>query len=322
MTLRFRFLPFVLGLLSVAGVPAASAEDAYPTRPVTMVVPFAAGGPSDAVARSLAEAMRGPLGQTVVVENAGGAGGTIGAARVANAANDGYTVLLAHIGITTGPALYAKLPYDPVKDFAPVGLVATMPMLLHGRQDLPVKDFREFVDYARKHPGGISMANAGVGSASHLCSVLVMNAIGADFQSIPYKGTGPAMNDVLGKRVDAACVSGYTPGLPVKTFAVTTEKRLPEIPDVPTMQQAGLKDFEMGIWHGLWTPRGAPPAVVEKLAAALQAAQADPAFRERMAGLGTFVMDGQGNPEALEKQVQADTQRWSEILRKVGVTPQ
>lgn len=319
---KLRLLSILLGLTAAVSVPSAFAADTFPSKPLTMVVPFAAGGPTDAVARSLAEAMRAALGQTVVVENVGGAGGTIGAGRVAAATADGYTLLLGHVGLTTAPSLYAKLRFDPVQDFAPIGLVADLPMLLLARQDFPATNFREFVQYARTHAGGISIANAGVGSASHLCSVLLMNAIGADFQPIPYKGIAPGMTDVLGKRVDAMCVSGYTPGLAVKTFAVTTKTRLAETPDVPTMQEAGLKDFEMGIWHALWAPKGTPQPVVAKLAASLQAAQADPAFRRRMKDLGTLVMSGQGNPEALDSRVKHDTAQWREVLRKAGVTPE
>ncbi|WP_420227214.1 tripartite tricarboxylate transporter substrate-binding protein [Pigmentiphaga litoralis] len=321
--LKLRLLSLLAGLTTAAAVPcAALAADAYPTKPITMIVPFAAGGPTDAVARSLAEAMRATLGQTVVAENVGGAGATIGAARVAAAPADGYTLLLGHVGLTTAPALYAKLRFDPVKDFAPIGLVADLPMLLLARQDFPASNFQEFVQHARKQPGGITIANAGVGSASHLCSVLLMNAIGAEYQPVPYKGIAPGMTDVLGKRIDAMCVSGYTPGLAVKTFAVTTKVRLAEIPEVPTMQESGLKDFEMGIWHALWAPKGTPQAVIDKLAAAVQAAQADPAFRKRMKDLGTVVMDGQGNPQALQARVVRDTAQWKELLQKAGVKPE
>lgn len=320
--LNFRLLPLLVGLTAAVGSHLAVAADAYPFKPITMIVPFAAGGPTDAVARSLAEAMRATVGQTIVVENVGGAGATIGAARVAAAANDGYTLLLGHVGLTTAPALYAKLRFDPVTDFAPIGLVADLPMLLLARQDFPASNFQEFVQYARKQSGGITIANAGVGSASHLCSVLLMNAIGAEFQPVPYKGIAPGMTDVLGKRIDAMCVSGYTPGLAVKTFAVTTKKRLVEIPDVPTMQESGLKDFEMGIWHALWAPKGTPPAVVAKLATAVQAAQADAGFRKRMKDLGTVVMDGQGTPEALDSRVRRDTAQWREVLQKAGVKPE
>lgn len=313
----------LFGLAASATLQTALAADVYPAlKPVTMVVPFAPGGPTDAVARSLAEAMRATLGQTLVVENVGGAGATIGAARVAAAQPDGYTLLLGHVGLTTAPALYAKLSFDPVKDFAPIGLVADLPMLLLARPDFPAANFAEFVKYARNHPGAVTIANAGVGSASHLCSVLMMNAVGADFQPIPYKGIAPGMTDVLGKRVDAMCVSGYTPGLAVKTFAVTTKARLAEVPDVPTMQEEGLKNFEMGIWHALWAPKGTPQPVVAKLTAALQAAQADPKFRQRMKDLGTVVMDGQGNPAALDSRVKSDTAQWRELLHKAGVTPE
>lgn len=312
-----------LGVSLAALASSVVAADNFPNaKPLTMIVPFAAGGPTDAVARSLAEAMREKLGQTVVVENVGGAGGTIGASRVASATPDGYTLLLAHVGITTAPALYAKLRFDPVKDFSPIGLVADLPMLFLARQDFPAASFSEFVRHARSTPGGVSIANAGVGSASHLCSVLVMNAVSAEFQPVPYKGIAPGMTDVLGKRVDAMCVSGYTPGLAVKTFAVTTKTRLAEAPDVPTMQEAGLKDFEMGIWHALWAPKGTPQPVIDSLAAAVQSAQANPGFRQRMKDLGTVVMDGQGNPAALDSRVKRDVAQWAQVLRKAGIQPQ
>ncbi|MBX6316791.1 tripartite tricarboxylate transporter substrate binding protein BugD [Pigmentiphaga sp.] len=312
-------------LAGVAGLaPAHAAEQNYPTRPVTMIVPFAAGGPTDVVARSLAEAMRKSLGQTVVVENVGGAGGTIGTARVAKAPNDGYTVLLMHIGFSTAPALYRKLSYDQANDFQPIGLTVDVPMTIVARDNFPANNIKEFLDYVKANASKLSMANAGIGSASHLCGLMFMSSIGTEFQTIPYKGTAPAMNDLLGKQVDFMCdqttnTTGQIKAGKVKAYAVTSTSRVPSLPDLPTLDESGLKGFSVGIWHGLWAPKGTSPAVVAKLQSALKAGLDDPAFQKRMSELGAIVLADKATPAALDTLVKSETAKWGAVIKKAGV---
>ena len=314
-----------LAAAAAAGLaPAAAQAQTFPTHPVTMIVPFAAGGPTDVVARSLAEAMRKSLGQTVVVENVGGAGGTIGTARVARAANDGYTVLLMHIGFSTAPALYRHLSYDQAKDFAPVGLVVDVPMTIIGRPGFPAKNIKEFLSYTKANSAKLSMANAGIGSASHLCGLLFTSTLGVDIQAIPYKGTGPAMNDLLGKQVDFLCdqttnTTGHIKAGKVMAYAVTSEKRLPSLPDLPTLDESGMKGFHVGIWHGMWAPKGTSPEIVAKLGTALTAGLDDPAFKKRMSELGAIVLSDQATPAALDTLVKSETAKWGAVIKKAGV---
>ncbi|GAA4328360.1 tripartite tricarboxylate transporter substrate binding protein BugD [Pigmentiphaga soli] len=325
MAICSKFLPAALAGAAMAAVlPAHAASQNFPTHPVTMIVPFAAGGPTDVVARSLAEAMRKSLGQTVVVENVGGAGGTIGTARVARSPNDGYTILLMHIGFSTAPALYRKLPYNASTDFAPIGLTVDVPMTLVARDNFPAANFSEFLTYVKANKTKLSMANAGIGSASHLCGLIFMSTIGAEFQTIPYKGTGPAMNDLLGKQVDFMCdqttnTTGQIKGGKVKAYAVTSKTRVASLPDLPTMDEAGLKGFEVGIWHGMWAPKGTPQPIIDKLQASLKDGLNDPAFKQRMAELGAIVLADEANPAALDKKVKSEIPRWGELIRKAGV---
>ena len=247
-----------IALLAAVGVVAAQG---YPAKPVTVVVPFTAGGPTDTVARSLGQAMTKSLGQTVVVENVGGAGGTVGATRVKNAAPDGYTVLLHHIGMSTAPALYRKLAYNPQTDFEMIGLIVDVPMTMIARSDFPAKDFREFVTYVKANKAKLNLANAGLGAASHLCGLMFQSAIEADVTTVPFKGTADAMNAILGKQVDFMCdqttnTTGQIKAGSVKAYAVTSAKRVPTLPDLPTMQEGGLKGFEVGIWHGRVCAKG------------------------------------------------------------------
>ncbi len=314
-----------IGALAVSALaPSLVAAQNYPSHPVTMIVPFAAGGPTDVVARSLAEAMRKSLGQTVIVENVGGAGGTIGTARVAKAPHDGYTILLMHIGFSTAPSLYRKLSYDQANDFQPIGLTVDVPMTLIARENFPAKNFSEFLSYIKANSSKLSMANAGIGSASHLCGLMFMSSIGAEFQTIPYKGTAPAMNDLLGKQVDFMCdqttnTTSQIKAGKVKAYAVTSTKRVPSLADIPTMDESGLKGFNVGIWHGLWAPKGTPKEVVAKLESSLQAGLADPAFKKRMAELGAIVLNDRATPAALDAHVKSETQKWGAVIKKAGV---
>ncbi|SOE47863.1 Tricarboxylate transport protein TctC [plant metagenome] len=314
--------------LLVSSVFAGAAHAAeFPTKAINMVVPFAAGGPTDNVARSLAEAMRPALGQTVVVENKGGAGGTIGTANVARAAPDGYTILLMHIGFSTAPSLYKNPNYDAFKSFEPIGLVVDVPMTIIARSDFPPNNVTELVDYVKKNKDKVSLANAGIGAASHLCGTMLNSALGVDLLTVPYGGTAPAMNDLLGKQVDLLCdqttnTTQHITGKKVKAYAVTSLQRVPTLPDLPTMDESGFKGFQVGIWHGMWVPKNTPQPVVDKLVSALQKGLADPKFQERMRGLGAEVLAEQANPKALTDKVAQQVPQWAELFKKAGVQAQ
>ncbi|MBI5445611.1 MAG: tripartite tricarboxylate transporter substrate binding protein BugD [Deltaproteobacteria bacterium] len=307
----------------VVGALAQAAE--YPTKPITLIVPFSAGGPTDTVARLIAQSMGAFLKQQVVVENVAGAGGTVGAGRVARSDPDGYTIFLHHIGQATSPALYRKLPYDPVNDFETIGLVTDVPMTLVARKDLPAKDLRELIEYVKKNKDKVTLANAGLGAASHLCGTLFMSAIQTDLTTVPYKGTGPAMNDLLGGQVDFMCdqttnTTSQIKGGKIKVYAVTTKKRIASLPDIPTASEAGLPNFEVGIWHGLYAPKGTPKPVIEKLNKALKTALHDPTVKQRFAELGTEPEpDSRVTPEAHRAHLKAEIDKWGPILKKAGV---
>ena len=297
----------------------------YPTKPVTMVVPFAAGGPTDTVARQVAAVMAKTLGQTVIIENVGGAGGTIGVGNVVGAPNDGYTLLLMHIGISTAPALYRTLKYDVNKDLEPIGLVTEVPMTVIARQDFPPKNFAEFVTYVKANKAKVSYANAGVGSASHLCGMLFMSAIETDLLTVPYKGTAPAMQDLLGGQVDFLCdqttnTTSQIKGGKVKAYGVTSMARVASLPDLPTLNESGLKGFNVGVWHGIWAPKGTPKAVTEKVVAALHAALKDDSVKAKLADLGaTPEPANRQTPDALRTHLAAEIAKWGPIIKKAGV---
>lgn len=311
--------------LALAGMALAAAAQDYPTKPISVIVPFAAGGPTDTVARLIAQSMSQTLKQTVLVENYGGAGGTIGADRVAKAKPDGYTLLLHHIGHTTAPALYRKLPYDTINDFEPIGLITDVPMTIVSKKDFAPKDMKELIAYVKTNKDKVTYANAGVGSASHLCGMLFMSAIQTEVTTVPYKGTGPAMNDILGGQVDFMCdqttnTTGQIKAGKIKAYAVTTPKRVASLPDLPTMQESGLPTFEVAVWHGLYAPKGTPKPVIDKLAAALQTALRDPVVKTRFAELGTEpVPMEKATPEALRAQVKSQIDVWTPIIKKAGV---
>lgn len=309
---------FATGVAQAAG---------YPDHSINMVVPFSAGGPTDNVARSLAEAMRPTLGQTIVVENKGGAGGTIGTSQIARSKPDGYSLLLMHIGFSTAPSLYKNPGYNPKTSFQPIGLVVDVPMTIIARSDFPANNIGELIEYVKKHKDKVSLANAGIGAASQLCGTMFTQAIGVDLLTIPYKGTAPAINDLLGKQVDILCdqttnTTQHIKAGTVKAYAVTSKQRVPTLPDLPTMQESGYKDFEIGIWHGMWAPAGTPKPVTDKLVTALQAGMADPEFQKRMAGLGATVLNSDANPEALSKKVDQQVPQWAELFKKAGLEAQ
>jgi len=312
----------LVSMLSV--VPPAHA-DTFPSKVITLVVPFAAGGPTDTVARVIGQAMSGDLKQQIIIENVGGAGGTLAAARVARSAPDGYTLFLHHIGHSTAPALYRKLPYNAVDDFEPIGLVTDVAMTLVARKDFPAKDLKELIAYVRANKDKVTLANAGLGAASHLCGMLFMSAIQTDLTTVPFKGTGPAMNDLLGGQVDFMCdqttnTTGQIKGGKVKAYGVTSMTRVPSLPDVPTMHEAGLANFEVVVWHGLYAPKGTPKPVVDRLNQSLKAALKDANVRQRFAELGTEpVADNRITPQALRAHLKAEIDKWGPIIKKAGI---
>lgn len=322
--MKNKFLKSVAGFALLASA-FAHADTTYPNKTITMIVPFAAGGPTDTVARLVAQSMTTSLKQTVIVENVGGAGGTIGAARVAKAAPDGYTLFLHHIGQSTAPTLYRKLSYNAVDDFAPIGLITDVPMTIIARGDFPAKDFKELVAYVKANKNKVTYANAGVGSASHLCGMLFMTAIETELTTVPYKGTGPAMNDLLGGQVDFMCdqttnTTSQIKGGKVKAYAVTTKTRVPSLPNIPTATEAGLPGFEVAVWHGLYAPKGTPKPVIDKVEAALQVALKDPTVKQRFSDLGTEpVSADRATPEALGAHLKAEIAKWAPIIKKAGV---
>ncbi|MGY3036471.1 tripartite-type tricarboxylate transporter receptor subunit TctC [Bradyrhizobium sp. USDA 4354] len=316
---------FFTALVSALLLPfgAAFAQD-YPSRTITILVPFAAGGPTDTIARLTAAGMAKSLGQQVIVENATGAGGTIGTTRAARAQPDGYTLLVHHVGISTAATLYRNLSYDTKTAFAPIGLLTNAPMTIIARPDFPPNTLKELVAYAQQQGDKLTYANAGLGAASHLCGMLFMTAIQKQLTTVPYKGNGPIMNDLLGKQIDLTCdqatnTTGPITAKQVKAYAITTKERLKSLPDLPTADEAGLKGFELGVWHGLYAPKGTPPAIVQKLTAALQAALKDPALIARFNDINTEpVPQDKATPEALGAMLTSEIDRWAPIIKAAG----
>jgi tripartite-type tricarboxylate transporter receptor subunit TctC len=304
---------------------ALAAHAQYPDHAVTMVVPYAAGGPTDTVARVVAQAMSKPLGQTVVVENKPSAGGILGPQHVKHAKPDGYTILIHHIGMATIPSLYRNPGFDPLKDFEYIGLVNEVPMTVLGKHDLPPNNLKELIAYIQQNKAKMNLANAGIGAASHLCGLLFLQAIHTEMTTVPYKGTGPAMTDLLGGQVDLLCdqTTSTTPMIKsgkVKVYGLTAPQRLASLPDVPTLDEQGLKGADVTIWHGLYAPKGTPKPVIDKLVKAMQEALTDPNVKQRFAELGavTFPVDKQ-NPQALQAHLKSEIDKWAPIIRKAGV---
>ena len=312
-------------MLATLTVTAALAE--FPDKPITIVVPFAAGGPTDKVARDLAEALRKPLpNATIVIDNTGGAGGTLATAKVARAPADGYTLLLHHIGMATSPALYRTLSYKTLDDFEYLGMINEVPMTVIGKPTLPATNWAELMKWLEANKGKINLANAGLGAASHLCGLLLQQSLKIDMQTVPYKGTAPAMNDLLGGQVDLMCdqttnTTGQIEAGKVKAFAVTTSKRLstPALAKLPTLDEVGLKGFNVSIWHGLYAPKGTPKAALDKLNAALKLALKDPDFIKREEALGAVVIsDARTNPAEHKKFVEAEINKWGPVIKAAG----
>jgi tripartite-type tricarboxylate transporter receptor subunit TctC len=317
----FRILAGVAFAIAATGVSAQT----FPSKPISIVVPFAAGGPTDTVARTVAQAMEKALGSSVIVENKPGAGGTIGALDVARATPDGHRLLVWHIGMSTSPALYRKLPFDPLKDFSHIGLINDVPMTLLVRPNLPVSSVSELTAYVKANRDKATLANAGLGAASHLCGLLFQQAIQTEITTVPYKGTAPAITDLIGGQVDILCdqttnTTEQIKGGKVKALALTAPKRLDTLKDLPTAAEAGLPGFELSIWHGIYAPKGTPQPVVDRLVGALQSALADATVNKRFADLGavTVARDRQ-TPAGLVNHLKAEIDKWGPIIRKAGV---
>jgi len=320
-------LTAIFGMTALAAVSLTSLSanaQTYPDRTITMVVPFSAGGPTDTVARLVAESMSKDLGQQIVVENVGGAGGSLGAGRVAQADPDGYTLLLHHIGMATSATLYRKLAYDTLNAFEYVGLVTDVPMTIVARKDFEPADLKGLIDYVKANKDTVTVANAGIGAASHLCGMMFMSAIDTPLVTVPYKGTGPAMTDLLGGQVDIMCdqttnTTKQILGGTIKAYAVTSPARLPVLPDVPTAAEGGLSDFQVGIWHGVYAPKGTPAEATERLSKALQVALKDPNVVARFAELGTVPSsEADATPAALKTKLESEIARWKPVIEAAG----
>ena len=322
--MKFKLKPMLVASLAAFSL-GALAQAAWPDKPITLIVPFAAGGPTDVVARMIAIPMGKSLGQTVLVENTVGAGGTIAATKVARAAPNGNTIFIHHMGMSTAPALYKKLPFDPLKDFEYIGQVVDVPMTLLARKDFPAANFQELEAYVKANKNKVSLANAGLGAVSHLCGLLLQTQLGVELNTIPYKGTGPAMNDLLGGQVDLLC-DQTTQTVPlikdgrVKVFGVTTLKRLSALPNVPTLDEQGLKGFEVKVWHGMYAPKGTPAPVLDKINLALRAALADPMVKTRLADLSSDIPSADKiTPAGLKSHLEAEIAKWDPVIKKAGV---
>ncbi len=313
--------------IAIACTAACNAawSQAYPGKTVTLVVPFAAGGPTDVVARVLAAGMAKTLGQTVVVENKTGAGGTLAAGYVAKVAPDGYTLLIHHNGMATATALYRKLAYNPMTDFEYIGQVVDVPMTLLGKKDLPAKNLAELTAYVKANAKTLNLANAGLGAVSHLCGMLFQKSVGVELQTVPFQGTAPAMNALLGGQVDLLCdqttqTLQHIKAGTVQNYGVTTLDRIASLPGTPTLDEAGLKGFEVKVWHGVYVPKGTPKVALDKLNEALRATLKDPAFATRMAELGGDVVPvAKQSPEALKTWLQAEIEKWGPVIKAAGV---
>lgn len=324
--MRRFFVGFVFSvatLLSTFGIERAAAQD-FPSRPITLIVPAAAGGPTDAVSRLIAESMGQTLGQRVIVENVGGAGGTIGMTRVANSPADGYTVTVWHIAQATAPSLYDNLRYNVIDDFDSIGRIADVPMTVVGKAGLEPKTAKELIDWIKQKKSAVTYAHAGIGSASHLCAIMLMSAIDTQMTALSYRGTGPAMTDLLGGQFDVMCDQTTTTTAQIKEnkikgYAATTRERLKVLPDLPTLDEVGLKGFEVAAWHAMWAPKGLPADVQKKLSDALQAVLKDPKVIERLAALGTEpVKPEQAGPQALAAHLKAEVAKWSPVIKASG----
>ncbi|MGE4241439.1 tripartite tricarboxylate transporter substrate-binding protein [Ramlibacter sp.] len=319
-----RILAALAAVAGLASAAAVHAQAAWPTKPIALVVPFAAGGPTDVVARTLGASMTKSLGQTVVIENKLGAGGTVAASQVAKANPDGYTFFIHHNGMATSTALYRKLQYNPLTDFEFVSQAVDVPMTLLARKDFPAKDFKEFQAYVKANASKINLANAGLGAVSQLCGLMLERALGVKLTAVPFQGTAPAMNALLGGQVDILC-DQTTQTIPhiksgnVKFYGVTTKNRIKALPDAPTLHEQGLKDFEVVVWHGIYAPKGTPRPILDKMNAAVRTALKDPDVTKRMADLGAeIVPDSKLTSEGLQTWLKSEIDKWGPVIRAAG----
>lgn len=316
----------VLGAAMAAAslTTATAALAAYPDKPVTMVIPYATGGSTDVIGRLIAEAMTRDLGQQVIVENAGGAGGTIGTGKVARAAADGYTILLHNMGIATAPALYPKLTFDATKDLAPIGLAGDVPMILVRNKDFAPATVADLIKQMKAKPGEVRFAHAGVGATSHLCAMLFTQTTKTTVTMVPYRGTGPALQDVIAGNVDLICDQPVATGPHVasgmlKAYAMATKARVPQLPDVPTFAESGLPGFELAVWHGVYAPKGTPAAVLTRLNTALRHALADPNVVKRYQEMGVVAPQGDRlKPQVLGTHTAAEIKKWDPVIKAAG----
>jgi tripartite-type tricarboxylate transporter receptor subunit TctC len=315
-------LPLLLATLFLGS--SAIAQEYPAGKPIVAVVPFAAGGPTDKVAREIAQLMSKQLGATMVIDNAAGAGGTIGMKKVVQAKNDGYTVLIHHIGMATSVGLYRNLGFDPLKDLETIGEIADVPMVLLGTKGLPPSTMKELVPFVKANVAKISLANAGIGSASHLCGLLLQKALQTELNTIPYKGTAPALNDLMGGQVNLMCdqttnVAGQVKAGAVKAYAAMQPQRIEAFKDIPTASEGGLPGIEVKIWHAMYAPKGTPKAIVDKLSAALQSAVQDPGFRSKMAELGAeAATPARAKPDSLHAHLSSEIAKWTPIIKSAG----
>ena len=317
---------FAAVFAALCTVAASLHAQTFPTKPITLVVPFAAGGPTDVVARTLGASMTRLLGQSVVVENKLGAGGTIAAAYVAKAPADGYTIFLHHNGMASSASLYRKLPFNALNDFEYIGQVADVPMTLLARKDFPAANLKEMIGYVQANKEKINLANAGLGAVSHLCGMLLQQALGVTLTTVPFQGTAPAMNALLGSQVDLLC-DQTTQTIPqikagsVKLYGVTTTNRIGALPDAPTLAEQGLKGFNMVVWHGVYAPKGTPPEVLAKINQALRSALQDDMVKQRLADLSSEIVSmDKVTPEGLRSHLVAETEKWGKVIKAAGVS--
>ncbi|MFL5090935.1 MAG: tripartite tricarboxylate transporter substrate-binding protein [Xanthobacteraceae bacterium] len=319
----FKIMLAIAGL-GVVSMPAAAQE--FPARPVTLMMPYAAGGPGDTITRIIGQGMSKVLGSQFMVENTAGAGGTVGTAKIAAAPPDGHSLLVMHFGHAANTALYRNLRYDAVRDFEPIGLIAESPMALVAKKNFPADNLRDFIAYVKANNTQVTHGHAGIGSASHLCGLLFFNAIGTTVTSIPYKGTGPALNDLIGGQFDFMCdqtlnvLQPVNAGL-IKAFATTTKARLAVAPDLPTAAEAGLPGVEITVWFGMWAPKATPQPVIEKLSAGLREALKEPEVKNRLAMAGAETVAAErATPAALRAHLKSEIDKWVPIIHKAGIS--
>ncbi len=303
-------------------------QSSFPNKPVHIVIPFPPGGSTDVLGRLLGASMSNNLGQTVIIENTGGAGGTIGATKVARSPADGYTLLFHNMAHASAPALYSKLPYNPISDFEAIGIVTEVPMILVARKNFPTNQLNEILTMAKNNGNPLNFANAGVGATSQLCEALLKSTTSSQWTSVPYKGTGPALNDLLGGQVDFICdqpasTIAHIKAGNLKPIAVATKNRLKILPQVPTFSESGVPGFELTVWHGLYAPKGTPKEVIDRLAGSLREALKDPILIERFQEMSASIATpGQANPEALQSFLKSDVDRWKATLKAAGIQPE